>query len=62
MKCLITMKIKKTRSGAEYLGTEVSLFMKWLEWNFDEDMNWANHGTYWHIDHTMPINSFDLNA
>lgn len=62
MKCLITSKIKKTKHSAEYLGTEVALIVKWLEWNFDADMNWENHGSYWHIDHTLPINSFNLDV
>ena len=25
-----------------------------LESQFTEDMNWDNHGTYWHIDHIVP--------
>lgn len=32
-----------------------------LENQFDDKMTWGNHGTYWHIDHYYPINSFDFN-
>ena len=23
-------------------------------------MNWGNYGTYWHIDHIIPVSRFDL--
>lgn len=60
LKCLISAKIKKTRHTTEYLGTPVALIVKWLEWNFDDEMNWENHGKFWQIDHTQAINTFDL--
>ena len=60
LKCLISAKIKKTKHTTEYLGTSVSLIVKWLEWNFDDGMNWENHGTLWQIDHTQAINTFNL--
>jgi len=28
---------------------------KWLEFNFDNNMSWNNYGTYWNIDHTLPL-------
>ena len=31
------------------------------EFRFDENMNWKNLGTYWQIDHILPINSFNFN-
>lgn len=31
-----------------------------IESHFDENMNWGNHGTYWEIDHIIPLNTFDL--
>lgn len=33
---------------------------KWLEFNFDEYMNWENYGSYWQIDHVLPINCFNI--
>ena len=60
LKCLLTAKIKKTKHSNEYLGTTISDIVKWLEWNFENDMTWENHGKIWQIDHTMAINTFDL--
>jgi len=31
-----------------------------MEYNFDEKMSWENRGKYWHIDHIMPCDSYDL--
>jgi hypothetical protein len=33
---------------------------KWLEFQFDETMSWENYGESWHIDHIIPINSFNF--
>lgn len=60
MKALISTKIKKTKHTQQYLGTEVTVIVKWLEWNFQDGMTWDNHGQLWQIDHTLPIASFDL--
>lgn len=32
----------------------------WLEFQFDDKMNWKNHGEYWQIDHVLPISNFNL--
>jgi len=34
--------------------------IKWLEFQFDENMDWDNHGSYWHVDHIKPCASFDF--
>jgi hypothetical protein len=34
--------------------------IKWLEYQFDENMDWENHGEYWHVDHIKPCASFDF--
>lgn len=60
MKSLISTKIKKTRHTGEYLGADMSIIVEWLEYNMNEDMSWDNYGTYWHIDHTIPVNSFNM--
>jgi hypothetical protein len=36
------------------------LLKMWLEFQFDESMNWGNYGTYWEIDHIIPCDFFDL--
>lgn len=60
MKSLISAKIRKTRHTGEYLGAPMTLIVKWLEFNFGENMSWENYGKVWHIDHTIPIDLFDL--
>lgn len=44
----------------EILGCSIHFYKTWLEYQFDEKMNWDNHGDYWHIDHVKPCASFDL--
>ena len=53
------LKNKKT-SYSKYLGCDVEMLKKWLEFRFDTNMNWTNVGEYWHIDHIIPINKFDF--
>ncbi len=49
-----TSKSKKT---VEILGCSFEDFKLHLESKFDENMNWENHGTYWELDHIIPISS-----
>jgi hypothetical protein len=42
------------------LGCTKAHFMKWMEYQFDPNMNWGNHGLYWQFDHIKPISSFNL--
>jgi hypothetical protein len=51
---------QKSTRKIKYLGLSVPLYMKWLEYQFDENMNWDNYGKYWEIDHIKPLNSFNL--
>ena len=32
----------------------------WLQFQFEPGMTWQNYGTYWHIDHILAINLFNL--
>ena len=32
----------------------------WLEYQFDEHMNWDNYGEYWEIDHVIALSLFDM--
>jgi hypothetical protein len=52
--------VKKTCSTYEILGCTREFFMAWIEFQFDEHMNWNNAGSYWHFDHVQPCASFDL--
>lgn len=49
-----TIKSKKT---VEILGCSFEEFKLHLESQFDDKMNWDNQGTYWHLDHIIPISS-----
>lgn len=53
------LKNKKT-SYSKYLGCDIEIFKKWIEFRFDKNMNWENLGEYWQIDHIIPINKFDF--
>lgn len=53
------LKNQKT-SYAKYIGCDVEWLKKWLEFRFNENMNWENLGSYWQIDHILPIHGFDF--
>lgn len=51
----------KTGSAIKLLGCSIIDFKKYLESQFQNGMNWENHGKYgWHIDHKIPFANFDL--
>lgn len=50
----------KTTSYQNIIGCDIFTLKKWIAFRFDKNMNWSNFGTYWHIDHILPIHSFDF--
>lgn len=42
----------------KYLGINGNMYIKWLEFQFDDNMLWNNQGSYWHIDHVKPCDSY----
>lgn len=58
----ITKIFNGSRMGTskEYLGCSVEMFEKWIISQFDDEMSLSNRGTYWHIDHLIPISKFDM--
>lgn len=46
---------KKDTKTANILGCSFEEFRDYLEKQFDENMNWDNQGSYWHLDHIKPI-------
>lgn len=57
--CKLLKSNKDTRS-LKLIGCSPIFFKKWLEWQFNSNMSWDNYGKYWHIDHVIPCNSFEL--
>lgn len=53
------LKNQKT-SFLKILGCNFEQFKKWIEFQFEEDMNWDNFGKIWQIDHILPIYQFNL--
>lgn len=51
-------KIRKEKSTNNY--ANLDKIKDRLESLFTEEMNWENHGTYWHIDHIIPQSLFDF--
>ena len=45
----------------EKIGINLDIFNEWLEFQFTPEMNWSNQGTYWTIDHVIPIDYFIKN-
>lgn len=54
------LKTMKSTKSIKLIGCTIPEFKKWIEWQFDSNMSWDNYGTYWHIDHVTPCNSFNL--
>jgi hypothetical protein len=52
--------LAKNTSTMNYIGCNIQYFREWLEYNFTENMNWDNYGTYWSIDHIIPVCNYDL--
>ena len=49
----------KSQKTQELLGCDQDKLISHLESQFDDSMTWENYGSYWHIDHIIPCNSFD---
>jgi hypothetical protein len=52
--------IVKNNSTMNYIGCNIQYLREWFEYNFTGEMNWDNYGTYWSIDHIIPVCKFDL--
>jgi len=52
---------KRNKSWKTMVGYTLSDLMSHLEVQFDKNMNWENYGSYWHIDHIVPISAFKVN-
>ena len=54
--------IKKNKQIKSISSSEINIMLirKYIENQFDENMNWNNYGTYWQIDHIIPQSLFDF--
>ncbi len=62
IRCLVRKSMQnqfttKSKKTIEILGCSFEEFKLHLESQFDDKMNWQNQGTYWHMDHIIPISS-----
>ena len=55
-------KATKCKKSEELLGCSIKIAKEHLESKFLPTMSWENYGKYWHIDHIVPCNSFDLST
>jgi len=53
---------KNGRSWESLVGYSVQQLKEHLEKQFKPEMNWENHGTYWHIDHKRPKSWFNYDS
>lgn len=51
---------RRSNSSSALLGCKIDFYISYLEYFFDDSMNWDNYGTHWHIDHIHPICNFNL--
>ena len=59
----INSKLKKNNTSyLEILGYSVEELKSHLESQFTPSMTWDNYGTYWEIDHEIPVSSFNLST
>lgn len=52
----------KPTSYMNLIGCDLTILRSWLEYQFDKDMSWDNLGTYWQIDHILPMSRFNLTS
>jgi hypothetical protein len=56
----VLRKKSKSANTMRLLGCSIEELMAHLESGFTESMNWENYGKIWHVDHIIPLASFDL--
>jgi hypothetical protein len=52
--------LDKNTSTMNYIGCNIQFLREWFEFNFTSEMNWENYGSFWSIDHVIPVCKFDL--
>lgn len=54
--------LEKNKSSfyAPYFGLDIPHIRKWIELQFDEELNWENFSIAWQFDHIVPVAYFDF--
>lgn len=56
------MRVVSLLAKAEFLGIDFGGFTHHIESQFRDGMTWDNYGTFWELDHIIPICAFDMNS
>jgi len=56
----IYSSIKKNYKTDEYVGCSTDFLKEWINFCLKDDMTFENHGKFWHVDHVIPVNKFNL--
>ena len=49
------LKTNKSKSTLQYIDCSIEFLHQHIQNQFDDKMNWENFGTYWELDHIIPI-------
>ena len=52
--------LEKKDTTMTYIGCNIQYLREWFEYNFIDEMSWENYGSFWSIDHIVPVCNFDL--
>ena len=52
--------LNKNDTTMNYIGCNIQYLREWFDYNFNSEMNWENYGSFWSIDHIIPVCKFDL--
>lgn len=55
------MKAHREMRTEQYVGCSFEEAKQRIESQFTRGMTWQNCGSFWHLDHIVPLSSFDLN-
>lgn len=56
------LKEYKTTSSNYLLGCTKGHIVNWLTYQHQSEINWDNYAQYWHIDHVIPLDFFDMTS
>jgi len=44
----------------DFLGCDMNFLKRWLQYNYTSEMTDQNYGTFWYMDHVLPIHTFQI--